>query len=286
MKIGFIGTGIMGSRMAMNLHKHGYNLCVHNRTRDKAQPLIDAGATWSETPAQVAQGVDILITMLAHPQAVTDTALGDDGFLKHLKSGAIWVDCSTVNPMFSRQMAEQAQSHGVHFLDAPVAGSKGHAENAQLLFVLGGDEADIKTCQPVFDVMGRKVLHVGGHGMGTAFKMVLNHLLATAMLGFAEGLALGESLGISQEMLFESLLGGPVVPPFMQYKRANIESGDYEAAFPLRWMHKDLQMVAQTAYENGVAMPLSQLTKSLYQMAIQNGLGDQDFSAIYRLTGS
>lgn len=283
MKVGFIGTGIMGSRMAINLVTHGYDVCVHNRTQSNAQSVIDTGATWAESPAQMAEGVDVLITMLAHPQAVTETALGDNGFLDQLNSGAVWMDCSTVNPMFSRQMAEEAGTRGVHFLDAPVAGSKGHAENAQLLFVVGGDQADVETCQPLFDVMGRKVLHVGAHGMGTSLKMVLNHLLATAMLGFVEGMALGESLGISQETLFDSLLGGPVVAPFVQYKRAKIESGNYEADFPLRWMHKDLQMVAEAAYDSGVAMPLSQLTKSLYQMAIQNGLGNKDFSAIHEL---
>jgi 3-hydroxyisobutyrate dehydrogenase-like beta-hydroxyacid dehydrogenase len=279
-KIGFIGLGIMGSRMAANLQKGGHQLVVFNRSAEKAAPLIKEGARWAETPAAVAEQVEVLFTMVAHPDAVKEIALSGDGFLDHLRPKTLWVDCSTVNPSFSRQMAEEARSRGIRFLDAPVTGTKGPAAKGELVFWVGGPEADVQACRPLFDLMGRRVVHGGGYGMGTSLKMVVNVLLAEAMLAFSEGMALGQSLGISQATLLEVLLGGPVVAPAVANKREKIERAEYEADFPLRWMHKDLHLAAVTAYEQGVALPMAAIAKEIYQQAIGSGLGDQDFSAI------
>src|SRR5258706_14766829 len=128
MKIGFIGLGIMGSLMAANLQKHGHSLVVYNRTREKAEPLVAEGAKCVDSPAALALQVEVIFTMLAHPDAVEEAALGKDGFLRHPVSGRMWVDCSTVNPSFSRKMAAEAKAQGVSFLGAPVTGSKGQAE--------------------------------------------------------------------------------------------------------------------------------------------------------------
>lgn len=281
MKIGFIGLGIMGSRMAGHLLAAEHELIVHNRTKQKAQPLIESGARWAESPAEAARDADVVITMLAHPQAVEQTALDDTGFLAAMREGALWVDCSTVNPSFSRRMAAVAAQHTIRFLDAPVAGSKTQAAHAELVFFVGGDTGAIPIAQPLFDLMGKNTVHVGAHGMGTSLKIVVNMLLATAMVTFAEGMALGESLGLSREMLFNVLIGGPVVAPFVAGKRAKMESGDYDPEFPLRWMQKDLHLAAQTAYETGAALPIANLSKELYQMAARQGLAESDFSAIY-----
>lgn len=281
MKIGFIGLGIMGSRMAGHVLKTENDLIVYNRTPEKAQSLLDEGAVWAETPAEVAKNVDVLITMLAHPEAVERAVLGENGFLSVMDEGALWVDCSTVNPSFSRRMAAAAVNREVRFLDAPVAGSKNQAANAELVFFVGGHAEDITTVQPLFDVMGKKTVHVGEHGMGTSLKVVVNMLLATAMVTFAEGMALGESLGLSQETLFNVLIGGPVVAPFIAGKRAKMENSDYDPEFPLQWMRKDLQLATQTAYETGAALPIANLSKEVFQMAAQNGLAEQDFAAIY-----
>lgn len=281
MKFGFIGLGIMGSRMAANAQAAGHELVVHNRTQSKADDLVANGALWAETPAAVAKEVDVLITMLAHPEAVEATALGEDGFLQALPANALWIDCSTVNPSFSRRMAQAAAAHNVRFLDAPVAGSKNQAANAELIFIVGGESEDLDKARPLLETMGRAINHVGAHGMGTSLKVVVNMLLATAMATFAEGMALGESLGLPQEMLLNILVGGPVVAPFVAGKQTKLATGDYDPEFPLQWMHKDLQMASITAYETGVALPLANASKELYQMAVQNGLGDADFSAIY-----
>lgn len=281
MKIGFIGLGIMGSRMAANLQKHGYSLVLFNRTRGKAQPLIGNGAMFAESPAKVATQVDVLFTMLAHPDAVEQAALGPNGFLNHLKPNALWMDCSSVNPSFSKKMAAQAARREVHFVDAPVTGSAPVAADAKLVFWVGADGADLEKIRPLLLCMGNKIVHAGGHGAGTSMKMVINVLLGNAMAAFAEAMALGEGLGLSQKMLFDSLLGTPAVAPFLASKRDKIDKGNYEAEFPLRWMQKDLHLASVSAYESGVAMPLSNAAKELYRLAMREGHASQDFSAIY-----
>jgi 3-hydroxyisobutyrate dehydrogenase-like beta-hydroxyacid dehydrogenase len=284
MKIGFIGLGIMGGRMAANLQKHGYDLVVFNRTRAKAQPLIDNGAIFTESPAKVAEQVDVLFTMLAHPDAVEQAALGRNGFLNHLKPKALWVDCSSVNPSFSQKMAAAASAQQIRFVDAPVTGSAPVAEEAKLVFWVGGDAADVEAIRPLLLGLGKKIVHAGGNGMGTSMKMVVNLLLGNAMATFAEGMALGQGLGLSRQMLFDSLLGMPAVAPFLASKRDKIERGNYEVEFPLRWMQKDMHLASVSAYEAGVAMPLSNITKEIYRLAMRGGHDAEDFSAIYRFT--
>jgi 3-hydroxyisobutyrate dehydrogenase-like beta-hydroxyacid dehydrogenase len=281
MKIGFIGLGIMGSRMAANLQKHGYPLVVFNRTRAKAEPLLGPCGTFSDSPAKLAEQVDVLFTMLAHPDAVEQAALGRDGFLDHLKANALWVDCSSVNPSFSKKMTAEAARREVHFVDAPVTGSAPAAAEAKLIFWVGADPADLERIRPLVLCMGNKIVHTGGQGSGTSMKMVINLLLGTGMAAFAEAMALGEGLGLSPKLLFDSLLGTPPVAPFLALKREKIESGKYEAEFPLRWMQKDMQLASVSGYESGVALPLTNVTKEMYRLAMRDGHATEDFSAIY-----
>jgi 3-hydroxyisobutyrate dehydrogenase/glyoxylate/succinic semialdehyde reductase len=271
----------MGSRMAANLQKHGYPLVVFNRTRAKAEPLLGPCGKFADSPAELAEQVDVVFTMLPDPEAVEQAALGDNGFLDHLRSNAVWIDCSSVNPSFSKNMAAEAASRRVHFVDAPVTGSAVPAAEAKLIFWVGADLADLETIRPLLLCMGNKIVHVGGHGMGTAIKMVVNILLGNAMAAFAEGMALGEGLGISRNVLFDSLLGTPAVAPFLASKRPKIESGNYKAEFPLRWQQKDLHLAAVSAFESGVAMPVTNAAKELYRLAMMDGHATQDFSAIY-----
>src|SRR5437868_7653093 len=281
MKIGFIGLGIMGSRMAANLQKNGYALVVFNRTRAKAEPLLGPCGTFSDSPAKLAEQVDVLFTMLAHPDAVEQAALGANGFLDHLRPNALWVDCNSVNPSFSKKMAAEAARRTVHFVDAPVTGSAPVATEAKLTFWVGADPADLKRIRPVLLCMGNKIVHTGGNGTGTSMKMVINLLLGTGMAAFTEAMALGEGLGLSSKLLFDSLLPTPAVAPFLAAKRARIENGNYEAEFPLRWMQKDMHLATVSAYESGVAMPVTNAAKELYCLAMRKGHAIQDFSAIY-----
>src|SRR5437773_1607868 len=281
MKIGFIGLGIMGSRMAANLQKHGYPLVVFNRTRDKAEPLLGPCGTFSDSPAKLAEQVDVLFTMLANPDAVEQAALGPDGFLNHLRPDALWIDCSSVNPSFSKKMAAEAGRREVHFVDAPVTGSAPAAAEAKLVFWVGADPDDLERIRSLLLCMGNKIVHTGGHGTGTSMKMVVNLLLGNAMAAFAEGMALGEGLGLSSKMLFDSLLGTPSVAPFLASKRQKIERGNHEAEFPLRWMQKDMHLATVSAYETGVALPLTNVTKEIYRLAMRDGHATEDFSSVY-----
>src|SRR5436853_4345872 len=159
MKIGFIGLGIMGSRMAANLQKQGYPLVVFNRTRAKAEPLLGPCGTFSDSPAKLAEQVDILFTMLAHPDAVKQAALGTDGFLDHLRPNALWVDCSSVNPSFSKKMAAEAARRKVHFVDAPVTGSAAPAAEGKLIFCVGADTADLESIRPLLLCFANIIYH-------------------------------------------------------------------------------------------------------------------------------
>jgi 3-hydroxyisobutyrate dehydrogenase-like beta-hydroxyacid dehydrogenase len=281
MKIGFIGLGIMGSRMAANLQKNGYSLVVFNRTRAKAEPLLGPCGTFSDSPAELAERVDVLFTMLAHPDAVEEAALPANGFLNHLRPNALWVDCSSVNPSFSKKMAAAAAARQVRFVDAPVTGSAPAAAEAKLIFWVGAKAIDLERVRPLLLCMGNKIVHTGEHGAGTSMKMVINLLLGTGMAAFTEAMALGEGLGLSSKMLFDSLLGTPAVAPFIAAKREKIDQRNYEAEFPLRWMQKDMHLATLSAYETGVAMPLTNVTKEMYRLAMRDGHATEDFSAIY-----
>jgi 3-hydroxyisobutyrate dehydrogenase-like beta-hydroxyacid dehydrogenase len=281
MQIGFIGLGIMGSRMAANLLKADHELNIYNRTREKAKALIKEGAQWCNTPARLAEKVDILFTMLAHPEAVSQLAFGDEGYLENLKPNSIWVDCSTVNPSFAKAMAAEAQKRQIRYVDAPVMGTKKPAGEGQLVFYAGGKKEDVEILKPFFEIMGKAVKHVGDQGMGASFKMVANLLVAQNILMFSEAVALGRALGFSQEMLFDMLLGGPLAAPYLSLKKPKIEEGIYEADFPLKWMHKDLHLVTLTAYEKGVALPTTNAAKEVFLQAKKSGLGEKDFAAIF-----
>ncbi len=282
MKIGFIGLGLMGIRMANNLIENGDELVVYNRTKNKAQPLIKKGAVFSDSPSEVGKQVDIIFTMLSDPPAIQNVAFGEFGFLNNLKQNSIWIDCSTVNPSFTKSTAAKVKKLNLRFIDAPVAGTIAPAEKGELTFFVGGDKKDVEIIRPLLELMGKKILHLGENGKGTSMKMVINLILGQAMIAFSEGLVLGESLGFSKDDLFNILIGGPVTAPFLAGKREKITKNNFDPEFPLQWMYKDFQLAALTAYENSVALPMTNQTKELYALANRYGFSEKDFSSIYK----
>ncbi len=281
MKIGFVGLGLMGSRMANNLIHKENQLFVYNRTKGKAKSLIDNGAVISNSIPELASQAEVVITMLSEPGVVIEAALGENGFLKHLKKRSVWIDCSTVNPSFSKAMAEEAKKNEVRFLDAPVSGTILPAEKGELTFLIGGEKNDVEFCRPLFEAMGKKILHVGENGKGTSMKMVINLLLGQAMVAFSEGMLLGESLGISKEQIMEIILGGPVVAPFLSGKKDKLLKNNFETEFPLQWMLKDLRLALTSAQENNLTLPLTSSAEKVFNLAEESGLGEEDFSAVY-----
>lgn len=235
---------------------------------------------FGDTPAEAARKSDIVFTMLANPAVVEETALGEDGLLNGLSKGKLWVDSSTVDPSFSRRMAKEAASKGIRFMDAPVSGSKIPAEKGELIFLVGGEKANLEEITPMLEAMGSQIAFQGENGMGSSMKLVINLMLAQTMAVFSEAIALGEAMGLDQEKVVNTLLNGATTAPFLKGKKDKILNREFSAEFPLEHMQKDLHLVSQAAYENGVAMPIANLTKEIYAQAKQNGLADADFSAI------
>lgn len=282
MRIGFIGLGIMGSRMAANLLNGGHRLTVYNRTPQKATELVRQGAVCANSPLEAAKGVDVVLTMLENPTVVEELAFGIDGFFNSLKPGSIWIDCSTVDPAFSVQMAIRAGENKIRFIDAPVSGSKIPAANAELIFLAGGRTEDLDEVQPLFDLMGKKTIHVGVNGKGSAMKIMINQMLGISMVAFSESISLGMAMGIEKSKAMDILLDSAVTPPILKAFRSRIENENFEPNFPLKHLHKDLKLFTDTAYSEGKAVPLTNATKEIYGLAKQKNQGEMDFSSIFK----
>lgn len=281
-KIGFIGMGLMGSRMASRLLAYDHQVEVYNRTPEKCEALKEAGAIVSKSVEELARNSEIVFTMLSDPEAVKSTILGKKGLLEKMQPGSVWIDCSTVNPSFTLEMAQEAKNRNIRFIDAPVAGSIIPAEKGELVFLIGGNKKDMDEIQPLFEIMGKKCLYLGSNGKGTAMKMVINTLLGNTMAAYAEALALGKSLGLDTDLIGGILIGGPVAAPFLAAKQTKIIEKNYSAEFPLTHIQKDLMLAAVEAYKNKQALPVTNASKELYAFANQKGLGELDFSAVFK----
>lgn len=282
MKVTFIGLGIMGSRMAQNLLKGNLELTVFNRSQAAAQALKTHGAKVAESARAAVSEAEVVITMLSTPEVVEEVAFGEKGFVSNMQTGALWMDCSTVNPAFSVATGKKAEAADIAFLASPVAGSKGQAAAAQLVFFGGGKAEDIEKVKPLVELMGQKIMHLGDHAKGSALKMLVNGMLAQSMLIFAEAVNLGENMGLDKEFLLNMLPNLPVIAPFTQHKVAAMQEGDYTPSFPLEWMHKDVHLMTQTAYEHGTPLFLANATKEVFAAAKASGLAREDFSAVYK----
>ncbi len=281
-KVAFIGLGIMGSRMAGNLLSNGVDLSVYNRSANKAEELGKAGARAAHSAAECVDGADIVFTMLSTPEVVIATAFGSNGFIKNLKQDTLWVDSSTVDPSSAREIGTEAKKNNIRFVEAPVAGTKQPAEKGELVFFAGGEQVDVEEASPYFDIMGKKTAHLGEVGKGASMKMLINLMLAQSMLAFSEAVSLGKSMGLDQSLVHNVLLNTPVVAPFLQVIQGKLESKEVSANFPLKWMTKDLNLVAKVAGEHQMAIPSANLTRDIFESAIK-AHGDDDFSTIYHV---
>ncbi|MFB1097674.1 NAD(P)-dependent oxidoreductase [Terribacillus sp. JSM ZJ617] len=281
--IGFIGLGIMGQNMAANLLEKGEQLVVYNRTKEKAQALLDKGAVWADSPRKVGEQADIVFTMLTDPAAVQAVAYGEDGLFSGMQENSLWVDVSTVKPAFTKEMAEAARAHHIRFVDAPVSGSKAPAQQGKLHFLVGGDDQDVKEVTPLLEKMGQSIQHMGANGNGSATKLAVNMLLVQSLTGLSEAISFGEAVGLDKEHLMDVLLALPVTSDIQAGKRDTILQQNFEPQFPLEHAYKDLQQISETAYEAGAPLPMTNSVKELYALAKKNGYGKQDVAAVYAL---
>lgn len=283
-RIGFIGTGIMGGAMALNVIRGGYGVTVWNRTREKTAPHAEAGATVAENPADLAD-FETAILMLTGPEAVEAVLFDENGLLTTGNPALrTLVNMSTVNPSFTRELARRLAERNVVLVDAPVAGTKKPAEDGELVVFAAAPDAAVDAVEPLLLTMGKKVLRCGdAAGAGSAVKMVFNHLLAAMLTGLAEALNLGERQGIPVDFLMDTILAGPLGCGLFQYKSDMMRSGEFPAQFPFKHMAKDIGFARETAGEVGAASPVADTLHELFQKGLEEGLGDEDFAAVRKV---
>ncbi len=278
--IGFIGLGIMGQPMALNLVKAGHKLTVYNRSSEKAEPLKQAGAQVVTTPAAAAKGADFVVLIVTDSAAVEEVVLGENGIAMTIASGAIVIDSSTISPAVSRKMACQVAGKGANWLDAAVTGSKHGAEKGELTFMVGGEKQVFERALPILQVMGKKHIYCGLNGMGLSAKLAQNTIQATMLEVFSEGLVLAAKAGVAPETMLEILQSSMARAALTDFKAPFIFKGDFTPYFPLKLMHKDLELAMEAGYALNVPMPTLGAVKEVYSAAKAQGKGDLDYAAI------
>jgi 3-hydroxyisobutyrate dehydrogenase-like beta-hydroxyacid dehydrogenase len=279
MRVAFLGLGIMGRPMAVNLAKAGHEVTVWNRTPGKT---VD-GARVVSSPAEAVTGAEVVWICVSDTKAVENVLFGQDGAEKSLTEGMIVVDSSTISPMATKKFAERLQPRGVQYVDAPVTGSKIGAEAGTLLFMVGGEEADIDRLKPLFAAMGKKIYRMGDLGKGHAAKLAMNLQIALIYEGFAEGLTLASKLGVDPATLIPLINASMVHSGVVEYKAPFVLNRDFTPNFPLRLMHKDIRLALEAAKESRVKLPGLETVEEIYEMATEDGHQDLDFAATLNL---
>lgn len=291
MNIGFIGLGNMGAPMASNLVKAGHALTVFDLSQAAVEKLVAAGAKSAESPAALAQGdVDVIITMLPAAPHVKGVYLGENGILANVKPGVLLIDSSTIDPMSAQEVAAAAAKRGNPMLDAPVSGGTGGAAAGTLTFMVGGDKADFDKAQPILSAMGKNIVHCGASGTGQVAKMANNMLLGISMIGVAEAMNLGVSLGVDPKVLagiINSSSGrcwsSDTYNPYPGVMENVPSSRGYTGGFATDLMLKDLGLATEAAKQARQPIILGGLAQQLYQTFSAQGNGGLDFSAIIKL---
>ncbi|XP_074268201.1 glyoxylate/succinic semialdehyde reductase 2, chloroplastic [Silene latifolia] len=279
-RVGFLGIGIMGSPMALNLINAGCDVTVWNRTKSKCDSLISLGAKYKPTPEEVAASCDVTIAMLADPDSAVEVACGEHGAANGMGPGKGYVDVSTVDGPTSKLISERIKATGALFLEAPVSGSKKPAEDGQLIFLTAGDQSLYEKVAPLLDIMGKSKFYLGDVGNGAAMKLVVNMIMGSMMASFAEGLLLSEKAGLDPKVLVEVVSQGAISAPMYKMKGPSMVESVYPTAFPLKHQQKDLRLALGLAESVSQPIPLAAAANELYKIAKSRGLSDHDFSAV------
>ena len=282
-RVGFVGLGIMGRPMALNLVKAGYPLVVHTRRPASLAPLVDAGATASANPAEVARLAPIVFTMVSDTSDVEQVIFGDNGLIEGVQAGSVVVDMSTVSPSATRAMAERLRAVGAEMLDAPVSGGDIGARDGTLSIMVGGAQQTFERVRPLFEVMGKNIVHIGSNGAGQVCKACNQVLVAQTIAGVGEALLLAASSGVDAAKVRDALLGGFAYSRILEVHGKRMLDDDYTPGFKAALHQKDMRIVLEAANELGIALPgAAQVAQSLNALVGQ-GQGDLDSAAIYRI---
>jgi 3-hydroxyisobutyrate dehydrogenase-like beta-hydroxyacid dehydrogenase len=273
----------MGSHMTERLLEKGHTVTGYNRTRSKAQWLLDKGMKWADSPRAVCAASDIVFSMVTNSQALTQIADGPDGIVDGLVPGKVWVDMSTVSPAISRGLAAKVREKGADMVDAPVSGSVVTVQQGKLSVMVGGHADTFERIKPVLLDLGPKVTHVGENGLALVMKIAINLCLPTQILAFAEGVMLAEKSGIPREKAVEALLNSVVASPMLQYRGPFVLKMPDEAWFNVNMMQKDMLLALELGRQVNVPLPTSSVSNELLTAARAMGLAEQDFAVIYKV---
>jgi len=279
--VGFIGLGIMGRPMAENLIEAGYELVAYNRTREKAEELD--GATVADTPREVAEQSDIIITMLPDSPQVEEVLDGEGGVLEGVKEGDLIVDMSTISPVVTEELSEKAKDRGASLLDAPVSGCDVGAIDGTRSIMVCGSEEDFERARPLFEVMGGTVTHVGPVGTGQVVKAANQIVVALTIEAVSEALVLGSKGGVAPEKILDVLGGGLAGNKVMEAKREKMLEHSFDPGFRVELHHKDLGIALAAGREYGVTLPVTAVVDQMLETLKTRGRGDQDHSALLTL---
>ena len=281
-RVGFIGLGLMGSGMSMNLLKAGFPLTVWNRTRSKMKPLLDAGAEGAGSPREVAERSDVVIDIVTDSPDVEEVLLGPEGVIHGAKPGTIVIDMSTISPAVTRRIAAELAKKDVRMLDAPVSGGAIGARNGTLSIMVGGDAETFQECLPIFQAMGKTITHVGGHGMGQTVKLCNQILVGLNMLAVAEALMFASKAGVDLEKAYAAVSGGAAGSWQLTNNGARLLKGDLEPGFKVKDYLKDLRLIMETAAE--IKMPLvgTSVVHQMFRSLDAEGLREKGTQAVIR----
>jgi 3-hydroxyisobutyrate dehydrogenase len=285
-ELGYVGLGVMGGAVSRRLVDAGHPLTVWNRTREKAEPLLAAGATWAESPREVAERADVVFTMVTNTAAVQAVTEGPDGILAGLGAGKIYVAMSTASPANTRALAERVEAAGAQMLDAPVSGTSVTVEQGKASLMVGGDDAAFERVRPVLEAIAPRVFHLGPTGAAVTMKIATNLSLAVQMLAFSEGVLLAEKSGIPRERAVEAMLGSVIASPMVAYRGPLVLGHPDEVWFDCHMMQKDLNLALEMGRELEVPLPTTAVTNEFLTAANGMGIGDRDFAVIFDVLAS
>ena len=283
-KLGFLGLGLMGYPMARNLLKAGHAVSVWSNTGSKAEQLAtEAGAKACRTPADAAKDTEAVFLCVGNTKMAEKVILGDQGVIKGAPRGSVVADASTISPSASVRIHNELAAAGIDFLGAPCTGSTPGAINGTLTFMIGGSEAVFEKTKPYFELMGKKLYFCGGPGMGLHAKLTQNLVLSNILQAFNEGIVLSTKAGIEPKLMLDILSNSAAKSGLIDYKATFIFRRDFTTNFSVKWMHKDIGLMLESAEELSVPLPLTALTRQLFQAAIATGHGDEDICSTIKV---
>ena len=279
-KIGFVGTGVMGRSMVLNLIKHGYELSVYNRTKSKAEACIAAGAKWCDTVAECAKDKDVVITIVGFPKDVEEVYFGENGILNAAKKGAYVIDMTTTSPMLSEKIYKAAAEKGIYALDAPVSGGDTGAKNGTLAIMVGGDKAAFDECMPVFEAMGNNIRYEGKAGNGQHVKMANQIAIAGAVSGVAEAVRYAMAMGVDVDTMLDTISNGAAGSWQMSNNGPKMAKEDYAPGFYIKHFIKDMKIAIECADAKGVTLDVLKKACDEYVQLENDGKGELGTQAI------